>query len=132
MTNQNIANWLKSQIDVGDGISVGAIDESKSSFIGVYDSKSAGKQRVCIGGKSATKYQTKNVVILVHWTNTPTVAEQKAQEISKLIHGLSSVEMDGIKVVASDASAPSWGGRDSKSICEYIVNVKIEYERDVE
>ena len=49
-----------------------------------------------------------------------------------MIHGLSSVEMDGIKVVASDASAPSWGGRDSKSICEYIVNVKIEYERDVE
>ena len=64
MTNQNIANWLKSQIDVGDGISVGAIDESKSRFIGVYDSKSAGKQRVCIGGKSATKYQTKNVVSL--------------------------------------------------------------------
>ena len=132
MTNQNVVNWLKSQTDVGDGIAVGAIDESKSRFIGVYDSKSAGKQRICIGGKNATKYQTKNVVILVHWTNNPTDAEKKAQEISELMYGLSDVEMDGIKVVASDASAPGWGGRDSKSVCEYIVNVKIEYERDAE
>lgn len=130
MTNQNIVNWLKAKTEIGDGIAVGTIDESKPRFIGVYDPRSTNKQRICIGGKSATKYQIKKAVILIHWTNNPTEAEAKAREVSELLHGLTDIDMDGVKVIASDASHPVWAGRDVKGVCEYVVNVKIEYERN--
>lgn len=129
MTNQNIANWLKSKIEIGDGIAIGTIDESKPRFIGVYDPKSAIKQRICIGGKSAVKYLSKKAVILIHWTNNPTVAEAKAKELSDLLHGLTDTDMDGQKVIASEASRPVWAGRDPKGVCEYVVNVDFKYER---
>ena len=130
MTNQNVVNWLKTVTDIGDGISASAIDESKSRYIGVYDPKNSEKQRICIGGKQNTKYQIKKAIILVHWTNNPTVAESKALEISRLLHGISDTEIDGIKVIAVTASVPVWAGRDVKSVCEYIVNAEFKYERD--
>ena len=82
MTLTNVMNWLKSQTDVGDGIAVGLVVESDDHRIGVYDGKSSGgNQRICIGGKKNTKYQGKNIVILVHWTKNPVEAEEKANEV---------------------------------------------------
>ena len=130
MTNQNIVNWLKTKTEVGDGIAVGTIDESKPRFISVYDSKNSEKQRMCIGGKAAVKYLIKKAVILIHWTNNPTKAEAKAREVSKLLHGLTDTDMDGVTVIASDASGPVWAGRDVKGVCEYVVNVEFKYERN--
>lgn len=50
MTTENFKNWLKTQIDTGDGIAAGAIDGNKPRYIGVYDGRTSGSQRIAIGG----------------------------------------------------------------------------------
>lgn len=131
MTTENFKNWLKSQIDVGDGIAVGAIDGNKSRFIGVYDSRGgSGSQRLAIGGKDCTVIGEKRIRILVHWTNSPVQAESKAMEIYNLLEGLSGVSMDGIKVYAVDpGNTPIPLGRDERGICEYVIEATLIHER---
>lgn len=132
MTLTNVMNWLKSQTDVGDGIAVGLVVESDDRRIGVYDGKSSGgNQRICIGGKKNTKYQEKNIVVLVHWTKNFTEAEEKAHEVYRLFYGLSGVDMDGVKIIsANPGNQPKWAGRSARGICEYAILVKLTYERN--
>lgn len=42
MTAENLKNWLKEQMKLGDGqIAVGAIDGNQNRYIGVYDGKAS-------------------------------------------------------------------------------------------
>lgn len=72
MTAENLKNWLKEQMKLGDGqIAVGAIDGNQDRYIGVYDGKASGTQRICVGGRKNTKYQDRAYVVLIHWTTSP-------------------------------------------------------------
>lgn len=130
MTAENLKNWLKAKMELSDGqIAVGCIDDNKDQYIGVYDGKSAGKQRVCIGGKKNTKYQERAYSVLVHWTTSAVTAFEKANEVYNMFHGLSNEIMDGVKVVSADpGSQPEWAGRDNRRIVEYVIRLKITYE----
>ena len=56
MTAENLKNWLKEKLKPeSNHIAVGAIDGNAEQYIGVYDGKSSGSQRMCIGGKRNTK-----------------------------------------------------------------------------
>lgn len=131
MTAENLKNWLKAKMELSDGqIAVGCIDANKDQYIGVYDGKSSGKQRVCIGGKKNTKYQERDYSVLVHWTTSPVTASAKANEVYDLFRGLSGENIDGVKVVSADpGSQPEWAGRDNRRIVEYVIRIKITYER---
>lgn len=131
MTTENVRNWLESTgIDYGESLCVGSVDANQDRCIVVYDGKSAGSQKICVGGKAATKYQDKQVSILIHWTDSPVAAEIKAREIYNLFYGLKSTVMDGVKAISADpGSQPEWAGRENGR-CEYVVRVKIKYERD--
>ena len=122
MTAENVKNWLKEQLKLGeDQIAVGGIDGNKPTYIGVYDGKTSGKQRICIGGRKNTKYQERAYTILVHWTSSAVEASAKAMEVS----------MDGIHVVSADpGKQPEWAGRDDRRICEYVIRLSINYERN--
>lgn len=127
-----IKDWMKSKIAVGDGIAVGAIDANKLQYIGVYNSKTAGRQRVCIGGLDNTRYQQKRVTILVHWTKVPAQAEAKAAEVYGLFAGLSREDMQTHRIITADPGGqPVPVGRDGTGVCEYIINVTLTYERMV-
>ncbi len=130
MTAENLKNWIKEKLELGeDQIAVGCIDGNKEQYIGVYDGKSAGKQRVCIGGKKNTKYQERAYSVLVHWTTSPVAAFAKANEVYNMLRGLSNEVMDGVNVVSADpGSQPEWAGRDNRRIVEYVIRLKITYE----
>lgn len=134
MTAENLKNWLKKKLELGENqIAVGCIDGNCERFIGVYDGKSSGAQRVCIGGIKNTRYQEHTYVVLVHWTSSPVTAYAKAQDIYDLFHGLSDESMDGVRVVKADPGGqPEWAGRDNRRICEYAIRLKITYERMTE
>lgn len=131
MTAENLKNWLKAKMELSDSqIAVGCIDANKDRCIGVYDGKSEGGQRVCIGGRRNTRYQPRNYSILVHWTTSPVTAFNKANEVYNMFHGLSNEVMGGVKVVSADPGAqPNWAGRDNRRIVEYVIRLKINYER---
>lgn len=131
MTAEKLKNWLKEKMGLGDDqIAVGAIDGNQAQYIGVYDGKAAGTQRVCIGGKRATKYQEAAFAVLVHWTTSPVTAEAKAREVYNLFYGLSNTDMDGMRVISADPGGrPEWAGRDTRRICEYVIRLKLRYER---
>ena len=132
MTTENFKNWLKLQIDVGDGIAVGSIDGNKTKFIGVYDGRPSGnRQIIAVGGLDSTTHSEKQVRILVHWTNSPVQAETKAREIYGLMQGDSRAIVDGVKVYSMDpGKGPISLGRDDKGICEYVIEITIIHERN--
>lgn len=130
MTAENLKNWLKTKLE-GAEITVGCINGDLPTCIGVYDGKSKGGQRVCIGGLKNTKYQEAAFTLMVHWTTSPVTAEAKAREVYNLFYGLSGVDMDGAHVISADpGKQPEWAGRDARSVCEYAIRLNIKYGRN--
>ena len=126
MTAANLREWLKTKIDCGDGIAVGAIDGNKERFIGIYDRPRGGNARVCIGGLDQTRIETQSYSVLVHWTRSPIAAAVKAREIYNILLGLSGVEMDGCTVYMVDPGAgPVSVNRDENGVCEYVIELMI-------
>lgn len=125
MTLENLKNWIKAHTDVGGGIQLGGIDGNKERCIGVYPAKQAFPQRICLGGAAGTLTDELHAVLLVHWTQSQVCAEAKAYELAGLFCGLGHTEMDGAAVYAADATTPIWAGKDSRGVCEYVINLKI-------
>lgn len=131
MTCENIKNWLKSNTDIGNGISCGGIDGNKEQCIGVYPAKGDAQQRICLGGAAQTRTQIIQATILVHWTKSFAQSEEKANEIYSLFYGLSSADMDGVHVCMADpGGAPIYTARDAHGICEFVINIKIIYLKE--
>lgn len=130
LTLENIKDWLVTKIDIGEGIDIGTIDGEKDRYIGVYSKATEGSQYICIGGIDATIYQTKTISILVHWTLSAVLAEQKAYEIYNLFYGLTQQDMSGVKVYSCDPGAgPIPAGKDTRGVFEYSIDVTLQYER---
>lgn len=131
MTAKNLREWLKSTIDCGDGIAVGAIDGNKERYIGVYDRPRSGNARVCIGGIDQTRTETQNYSILVHWTRSPIAAAVKAREIYEALLGKSNIDMDGCTIFLVDPGAgPMSINRDENGVCEYVIELMIITEKE--
>lgn len=130
LTLEQIKDWLKAQTAVGDGIAVGGINGDKQRYIGVYDAPVPGRQRICVGGPSQTKYQEKRIRILIHWTKNMAQAESKAQEIYQILYGKTRLQMADTLVYSIDSgAAPIPVGKDEKGICEYVIEATLLYER---
>lgn len=132
LTLEQIKGWLKSQDpDLNNCIAVGGIDGNKEKYVGVYSLKPSGSsQRICVGGIEQTRYKTAWASILIHWTNSMSAAEAKAQATYNLFCGLSGVTMGSTQVISADPGpAPIPVGKDAHGICEYVIQLKILYER---
>lgn len=130
MTLSDVVKWIKANTAVGDGISAGRINGNRDRYIGVYDRRTPGGQRICIGGAANTCYQRRDISILVHWTASPAVAEAKAQEVYQLLYGKSHFMMGATSVVMIDPGAgPISLGVDERGICEYAIEAAIYFER---
>lgn len=129
MTTENLKNWIKSVMDIGDGIYCGTIDGNKEKCIGVYTAQ-MGNMRICLGGLDCTKIQTSMYKLLIHWTHDAVSAEEKAQNAYALLYAYTGGVMDGCRVYAIDpGGGPIPVGRDEKGINEYVINLKITHER---
>ena len=131
MTPQNLYNWLLLQLpELQDKMAVGCIDGNQREYIGVYDGRPAGGQRICVGGAACTRYRTKRLRLLVHWTDSPVMAAAKARQLYDLLYGRSQMDMDGVRVVAVDPGADIIPvGRDAAGISEYVIEITVTYER---
>lgn len=132
LTLEQVKDWLKSQdLSLNNCIAVGSIDGNKDKFVGVYALKPSGStQRICLGGIEQTKYQERDVSILIHWTKNTVEAENKALAIYALFYGLTQEVMGTTNVISADPGpAPIPVGKDSQGYCEYVIQIKLIYER---
>lgn len=126
----DVRNWLKAQDSDLDGkISVGAIDGNAEKYVGVYNDKSGGNARLCLGGVEQTRMQTKRIRLLIHWTASAAQAETKAAGLWEMLLGASGTAGDYAIKAIDPGAAPIAIGRDEKGICEYVIRAKITYER---
>ena len=128
MTLLNIADMLADVLGFED-VYAGNIDANKERCLGVYNAKINGAKRICLGGKSCTKTLKKRFSILIHWTDNPTTAEQKALEVSDLLADIKGYEGNGFTVKFIIANEPVPVGRDERGVCEYVIEGTIYYER---
>lgn len=86
--------------------------------------------RIAIGGLDNTTYTNKSISILVHWGDSPSVAEAKAQEVYDLMFGQNAV-IGGKRVIMFDMrhTEPISVGTDAEGIYEFVIEVNIIHER---
>lgn len=133
LTLEEVKDWIKSQdTELSGCIAVGSINGNSEKFVGVYPLRPSGNtQRICIGGSAQTKYQSRSVSVLLHWTDSPVTAEKKAAELYGRFYGLSDTVMGESRVVSADPGPePISVGKDDRGICEYVIRVKMIYERN--
>lgn len=131
MKLSDIANYISAHTDVGEGISVSAIDGNAERYIGVYPPKSAPPARICIGGLEATRTDTIQSRILIHWTADMLKAEAKAKEVFGLFFTKTNILIGVDEAYLIDVSTPISVGKDSNGMCEYIIELKIIYKKGV-
>ena len=129
LTLLNIADMLADVLDFDD-VYAGNINANLDRCIGVYNDKNSGKNTtICIGGKACTKTLEKQISILIHWTDNPTFAEEKTNEILDSITDIRNQTVGDFILQYFKCNAPVPIGRDEKGIYEYVIESKIYYER---
>lgn len=128
MTLFNIADMLADVLDIKD-IYAGNINANLDRSVGVYNTKQGGTHKICIGGKACTKTLEKKVSILIHWTDNPTAAEQKANEILDRLTDIREYEAKDFIVRFFTCNETVSVGKDDRGICEYVIEATVYYER---
>ncbi|WP_085833502.1 phage tail terminator protein [Clostridium merdae] len=132
LTLGQLRDWIKMQMpELRDCIAVGSIDGNKDKFVGVYPLKlPSSMQRICLGGEEQTGYQERGASILLHWTKNVDEAEQQAMELYRLFYGSSRVVMgDNLAIKIDPGAGPIPVGKDKNGVSEFVVQIKITYER---
>ena len=116
MTLFNIADMLADVLDIKD-IYAGNINANLDRSVGVYNTKQGGTHKICIGGKACTKTLEKKVSILIHWTDNPTAAEQKANEILDRLTDIREYEAKDFIVRFFTCNETVSVGKDDRGSC---------------
>lgn len=127
----DICEYLHANLDVGEEITAGTLEEDKEKCLGIYENPNLGAEnRLKIGGLSCTKHFEKAVSIRVHWSKNTTESEKKAQEIYSFFLGKTDVQIGAYHVAYFDVHTPQLLGFTENGICEYVVPLKIIYGKD--
>lgn len=131
MTLLNIADMLAKVLDFDD-VFAGNIDGNLDRCIGVYNGRTGGASRICIGGKACTKTHDKSISILIHFTDNPTRAESEAERVLDILSSLRNEATEGGTVRFMTMHEPQSVGRDERGICEYVIEGTLYYEESEE
>lgn len=131
MTLRNLADMLAKILGTED-VFAGNIDGNLSECIGVYNSKRAGKNKICLGGRLCTKTHEKEISILIHHTDNPSLAESRAQKVADVLSAVRDEVTEGGTVRYIMPNAPRDVGRDERGICEYVIEATVYYEESEE
>lgn len=131
LTLAALVDWLPTvDPELINLVAAGAIDGNQEKYVGIYNASSQGQQRICLGGLDCTRYAEKSITILIHWTNSATAAEEKAQALYMTLQNINGGQIDNIPIVSLNlGGGPIPVGRDVKGIYEYVINARILYER---
>lgn len=126
----DLCQYIRSQTDVGEGISAGILDDRLQHCIGVFDNNRSPDFRIPIGGKENARYYKLSVFVLIHWGTTQREAAKKAQEVFELFYGVTNMKIKDSSVAFFAASAPQWLGFTEEKICEYVMPIEIYVNKE--
>ena len=128
MTLSEVKDFLKRKIQCPNWY-VGKRDQAKDYSITVYPTQGPAPF-IPIGGLENSTYGTKAVSILIHWGNTYSPAEAKAQEVYNILFGQDGI-IGGKRVIKFDmrASSPVGMGTDDKGYYEFVINFVVYYKK---
>lgn len=127
----DLAGMLADVLGTED-VYAGNIDGNLTSCIGVYGSRRQAPHLICIGGNACTKTRQKNISILIHHTDNPTSAEEKAQEVLETLSGIRNMPVGKAVVRYIKLFEPQYAGRDERGVCEYVIEANVYYEETEE
>lgn len=128
LTLLNIADMVADILKLDD-VYAGIIDSNKEKAIGIYNDKNASvAHNICLGGNETTKTKEKNISILIHWTDIPTLAEMEADVVLVTLSNVRNYSIDNKTIIYVKCNEPKSVGKDGRGINEYVLECKIYYE----
>lgn len=126
----DIRDWVKT-LGVGENFYIGKIDNKKEKSVGVYQRNPSGRANIAVGGLDATKTDSKQVSILIHWTQYANETEEAAQELYDAILNTEDVTIAGkhVNYLRLDVPEPVDVGTDDAGVYERVIWLTIFYER---
>lgn len=128
MTLSEIRDFLKEKIECPNWY-IGKRDQAQEYSITVYPTQGPASI-IPIGGLKNSAYGTKAASVLVHWGDTYSPAEEKAQEVYDCLFGQDGV-IGGKEVIKFDmrTSEPVGMGTDDKGYYEFVINFVVYYRK---
>lgn len=127
----DVRDWLKS-FNLFDNYYVGRLDSKKKNSLGVYNLQDSGRREV-IGDLKI--YESKGVSLLIHGDNNKTNTERKAwalyDKLEKLINSCeySRIGKHNVYFIELLNNQPIDVDQDTNSIYEYVIEIKIYFEK---
>lgn len=125
-----IKDWLKT-FQVADYYYIGKLDNKKPRSLGVYQRRPSGSARIAIGGKENTKYDEKQISVLLHWTNNARETEEAAFSLFEKLQDLTNITIGDTHVyfVRVEVPEPIDVGTDASGVYERVIWLDLIYER---
>lgn len=125
----DIRSMLAAQFTT-DTIIAGAIDRNSDQCIGVF-TRQGTDSTIAIGGVANSTYRTLKIAILIHWSESATSCETKAEAIFNFLQGKSQFLIGSKKVysVVVEGDGPISIDRDERNICEMVIHANFVCER---
>ena len=127
MTTNKFRDWLKPQIDIGQGITTGKLDTSKEKTVCIYNDTSEGSPVTAIGG--AESYNVRSMKILTHWGQNSNTAELHALSIYDVLKQERFFIEEKWHFIQLLCPEPIPMGTDEKGFYEFVIKLQIYYER---
>lgn len=124
---EDLKDHIKSIIDIGEGITVGRLDETKSRTIALTDLGNI--KRSIVGGNQYAGFKEKRVSILLHWSQSAIEAEIKADQIYHKLHESKYFKVGNLVVNFIICDTPTFLGYRNE-ICEYAIDLKVNYKEE--
>ena len=127
----DIRDWLKS-FNLFDNYYIGRLDSKKKNSLGVYNLQDSGRREV-IGDLKT--YESKGVSLLIHGDNNKANTELRAcalyDKLEKLINSCeySRIGKHNVYFIELLNNQPIDVDQDSNSIYEYVIEIKIYFEK---
>lgn len=134
MVLKDVLEWLKTLSDDFENFYIGFLDSKKDKSLGVYNLKKETKQIIALGGLNNSSYNVKLVSLLIHWTKDINEAEEVSFRLYDAIqknipNKIGNLDVNFIEMLNN---SPIDVGRDENGVCEFVIELKINYKREKE
>lgn len=130
MKTSNIRDWLKTSFPEINDIRVGRLKKTNHEKALAIRRGTTQSQQIAIGGLANTSYARLACNCILHWNNSYTESEQKANEIVEFLNALKHPIISGIQIVRCTVrNGPIDIGFDEYGIYEWAIDFELMYMR---
>lgn len=125
-----IRDWLK-EFAGAEHYYIGKLDRKQPKSIGVYQRGTSSAPRMALGGLENTRYDIKQVSLLVHWNENARQTDEAAARLFDALRHItrSTIADTQIYLLKLDSGEPVDVGTDDSGIYERVIWMTLYHER---